>query len=43
MKARPERWSAWSSDKYLGELAQFPRAGLSGTDQLSHDTLKWNL
>lgn len=30
-------------DKYLGELARFTRAELSGTDQLSYDTLKWSL
>ena len=29
--------------KYLGELAKVDRATLSGTDQLSYDTLKWVL
>jgi uncharacterized protein (DUF885 family) len=30
-------------EHYLGELAKFDRAALSTTDQLSYDTLKWNL
>ena len=30
-------------DRYLGALAQFDRAALSPTDQLSYDTLKWSL
>jgi uncharacterized protein (DUF885 family) len=30
-------------DKYLDALAQFDRATLSPTDQLSYDTLKWSL
>ncbi len=30
-------------DKYLGELARVDRAGLSPTEQLSYDTLKWSL
>ena len=29
--------------KYLGELAGYNRAKLSGTDQLSYDTLQWSL
>ncbi|MBI3885829.1 MAG: DUF885 domain-containing protein [Opitutae bacterium] len=30
-------------ERYLGELARFDRAALSTADQLSYDTLKWNL
>ena len=30
-------------EQYLAELARFDRATLSTTDQLSYDTLKWNL
>ncbi len=30
-------------DRYLAALAGFDRAGLSETDRLSYDTLKWNL
>lgn len=30
-------------DQYLAELTKVDRAGLSETDRLSHDTLKWSL